>query len=49
MWYVILALVILLVVAIKISLNGEGIVDRALIFFTIGFIVVTIIAILAGG
>ena len=49
MWYVILALVIALALAVKLSFKVEGVADKVIAFFIIGFITVTIIAILAGG
>ena len=48
MWYSILVLVIVLAVAVKLSF-GEGIAEKAFIFFIIGFIVVVILTILVGG
>ena len=48
MWYSILVLVIVLAVAVKLSF-GEGIAEKAFIFFIIGFIIVVILTILVGG
>ena len=49
MWYVILALVIALAIAVKFSFDEKPVAKKASTFFIIGFIVVVILSILAGG
>ena len=50
MWYVtLLFLIIGLALAVKLSFKVEGVADKAIVFFMMGCIAVTILAVLAGG